>query len=163
MEKTQIAEESGIQNDWYAEAKKMKMEELPAFLRKLTEDYCHDYGTICHAVAAGAIAAAYAVNNSDAGGITGFQASCIMWEFVRHWSKENNNCGLRLIDYDDMLYPQYDERFDKTITPSTWSAIQTEAKKCLAEDSGRAHSNVVAHWKSIADGVVPFGYSVKED
>jgi len=71
-----IREEDGIQKEWYEEARKMTVEQLPMFLKKLVEDYQHDYGTICHAVAAGALSAAHAVNHSPTGGITGFQPLC---------------------------------------------------------------------------------------
>src|SRR5690349_20327046 len=73
--KTPITEESGEHKQWYvdAHAPEMTLETLPEFLRHLTEDYHHDYGTICHALAAGAIATAYAMDRSPQGGITGFQ------------------------------------------------------------------------------------------
>ena len=64
-----------------------------------------------------------------------------------------------MIDYDDMLYPQYDDKFDKTINTHTFNTLQNEAKKLL-EDT--AHPVVKAHWQSIVDGVVPFGYKIKD-
>lgn len=91
--KQQITEEMKIQNEWYKEAKKQTVETLPEFVRHLTEDYSHDYGTICHAVAAAGIAAMYAVDNSPTGGITGFQAGCIMWKVIREWNFQNNKTG----------------------------------------------------------------------
>ena len=39
---------------WMVEAKAMTMENLPGFLEKL-RSYDHDYGTICHAIAAAGI------------------------------------------------------------------------------------------------------------
>jgi hypothetical protein len=65
-----------------------------------------------------------------------------------------------------MLYPQYDNKFEKTITPYICEAIQKAAKEQLAEDGTHgyyAHPNVRAHWESIVAGNVPFGYSVKDD
>lgn len=163
MDKIHVSEEQKIHEQWYANAKHVTMETLPTFLNKLVNDYSYDYGTICHAISAGAIATATALNNSNIGGITGFQASFVMWGFIQHWMKESNKCGLRLVDYDDMLYPQYESKLDKTISASTWESIQKEAKARLETDSSRAHEAVVAHWKSIVDGVVPFGYTVKND
>ena len=55
--KQQITEEMKIHDGWYKEAKKQTVETLPEFVRHLTEDYSHDYGTICYAVEAGAIGA----------------------------------------------------------------------------------------------------------
>ena len=137
----------------------MTLDDLPEFLRELTEDYGHDYGTICHAVAAGAVAAAWAVEHSPAGGITGFQAGCVMWEFIRHWQNSGTHKPLRLVDYENMLYPQYDHAFEKTISPDTWKHLQRKARELLADRSSAA-SSVVNHWRSIADGTPPFGYRV---
>ena len=117
-----------IKEEWLKKAKKATIETLPAFLKELTEEYSHDYGTICHAVAIGAIAAAWAVDHSPTGGITGFQAGCIMWEFIRHWNFSSNKTGLRIIDYDNFLYPQYEDSYQKTISKDTWKAIQDAAK-----------------------------------
>lgn len=161
MEKKRITEEIGLDKEWYAEAKEMTAEKLPEFIRHLTEDYSHDYGTIIKAMGAAAIAAVNAIDNSDQGGITGFQASCLNLEFLRNWYYTSNKCGLRLIDYDKMLYPQYYDRFN-TISATTWKKIQETAKTYL-NSYDLASDAVRKHWKSIVDGVVPFGYTVVED
>lgn len=163
----QITEEMGVHKAWYEEARKITPETLPAFIKKLAEDYTHDYGTVCHAVAAAAIAGAQAINHSPSGGITGFQASCVMWEFIQKWMHLDGQ-PLQLVRYDNMLYPQYDHDFEKTITAETWKYLQEKAHEHLAATAGDgagagAHSDVVAHWKSIADGNVPFGYSIKAE
>lgn len=164
MEKEQITEEMKVNEKWYDEAKKQTLETLPEFLKKLTENYNHDYGTICHAVAASAIAAAWAVNASPAGGITGFQAGCVMWSFIRKWMYDNNKTGMRIINYDDMLFPQYERKFTaKLITESMWNIMQEEAKKRLSTEIENAHPNVISHWQSIADGNIPWGYQIGED
>ncbi len=151
-----------ISEEWYEETKEMTMDKLPEFLRKLTEDYEHDYETICHAIAAGAIATAWAINSTPQGGITGFQAGCIMWMFIRHWTYSHNKLGLRIIDYDNLLYPQYEEKFQKTITPAIWEELQNEVKKLL--DSGRRPADAVyEHWLRIANGEVPFGLTICAD
>ena len=74
MEKKAITEDMGLQKGWYERAKSMKPDVFPEFFRELTEDYKHDYGTVCHAMAAVGLAAMFAFNNSDGtrGGITGF-------------------------------------------------------------------------------------------
>lgn len=161
MEKKQITEEMGLDKEWYAEAKEMTAEKLPEFIRHLTEDYKHDYGTIVKAMGAAAIAAVNAINHSEQGGISGFQASCLNWEFLMNWCYTTNKCGMRLLNYDDMLFPQYYHKFN-TISASTWKRIQERAKECLTE-GGFVHPDVKKHWQSIVDGVVPFGYTVAED
>lgn len=52
-----ITEEMHLQDEWYKKAKSMKPEDFPEFFRELTEDYIHDYGTVCHAMAAIGLAA----------------------------------------------------------------------------------------------------------
>ena len=128
-----ISEKDGIQKQWFKEAKGMTMDTLPGFLKKLTQDYQHDYGTICHAITAGAVATAWAMDRCPNGGITGFQAGCVMWGMIRQWNYSHNKTGLRLIDYDNFLYPQYENEYEKTLSPDTWAAIQKEAKANLKE------------------------------
>lgn len=163
----QITEEMNLEKEWFNQAKEQTIETLPGFISHIMNDYMHDYGTVCHAIGACAIAAAWAANKEPEGGITGFQAGFVMWDFVRQWSYRNNKCGMRIFDYDKMLYPQYDDMFDKTISPAVWNALQEQAKKNLAEDEKDrgypVHPAVIAHWKSIVEGKVPFGYTVKEE
>jgi hypothetical protein len=167
MDKVVITEEMRLEKEWFKQAHEQKLETLPEFMNHILNDYCHDYGTICHAISACALAAAWAANSSDQGGITGFQSSAVMWDFVRQWAYKNNKTSLRIIDYDNMLYPQYKSYFEnKTIDQSTWKALQNEAKRRLDEiDSGKepAADSVISHWKSIVNGVVPFGYKIRND
>ena len=168
-EKITVTEEMHPEKEWFAEARKQTVETLPAFMNHLMSDYDHDYGTVVHAISACAVAAAWAADNTPDGGITGFQASFIMWDFIRQWSKPDNKCGLRLVDYDLFLYPQYEYRFEKTMDEDNWDAIQKEAQRLLDEasegypDKHPVHPDVIAHWKSIVDGHLPFGYSVVDD
>lgn len=122
-----------IKEMWNKRAKETTLEDLPGFLNELTGNYKHDYGTICHAIAAAAIASASAVDKSEQGGITGFQAGAVMWEFIRAWNYSHNKTGLSLVNYDDFLYPQYEDRFDKTILPSVWKNVKEEALKNIEE------------------------------
>ena len=154
---TEITEEMGVHEKWY-EARPT-LAELPEFLRHLTEDYEHDYGTICHAVAAGALASARAIDKSPQGGITGFQAGAIMWQFICKWQHLEGK-PLRLLEYENMLYPQYESKF-KTISKSTWKWLQAEATKNI-QTSLQAHPQVVEHWKKVADGIVPFDFKVED-
>lgn len=156
-----ITEAMGVHEQWYEDAKRVQTPaDLLVFVEKLTTEYAHDYGTICHAITAAAIAAGKTVDRSPSGGITGFQASAVMWEFIRHWMHYEG--PMRLLEFGDMLYPQYEEKFAKTISPSTWRWIQEEAKKvretnsCMAEEVAKHHDRIIA-------GEVPFGYEVKGD
>ena len=142
---------------WRKRARMMTLDTLPAFLKELTSNYDHDYGTICHAVAAAAVGAASAVDHSPTGGITGFQSSCIMWEFCRQWMQWGDE-PRRLQDQSNMLFPQYEEQFT-TISKSTWAWLKKEAAKRL-KNKVIMDKRVYDHMKSIVAGTVPFGYKV---
>lgn len=146
----------------YKEARKQTVETIGDFINHVMSDYCINYDTVCFAVAASALAALYAADNHSNGGITGFQASYIMFEIIRQMNYTGNKCGLRIINYDDMLYPQYKYKFDKTITSDIFLSLQETAAEKIKEDGERAHPEVIKHWKSIVDGSAPFGYTVKE-
>lgn len=153
-----IEEYKDPEKDWFEWAKNIKsVDQLTVFVKHMLYDFDHDYGTLCHAIAACAVASAYL--GAEVKGITGFQSGFVMWDFIKNWTKQDNKCGLRLIDYDNFLYPQYEHKYDKTIDISVWKSIQEEAKKNLEERD--ACDEVKEHWKSIVEGVVPFGYSVK--
>jgi len=155
----QITEEMKIHEEWFVEAKTITTETLPAFIRKLTENYNHDYGTIVHAITAAAIAAATAVNKSDVGGITGFQAGCVLWGFISKWMHYEDT-PLKLVNYEHMLYPQYYHDFDKTISPETWEWLREKAGEFLQKERDFLHPDVKAHWEAIVMGQVPFGYRI---
>jgi hypothetical protein len=161
MTKESITEEMQVHQEWYKEANSMTLEQLPEFLRKLTEDYRHDYETICHAYAAGAIATMWAMNKTPTGGITGFQASCIMWELIKGWMGYKG--AMKLVKYDEMLSPQYDYKFSKTISRDTFQWLQEEAKKNLEKADKFTHPDVIKHWQNIVDGIVPFGFTIAND
>lgn len=88
-----------------------------------------------------------------------------MWEIIKQLHLGSNNAGMRLLCYDDMLYPQYEHMF-KTIPKWSWESLQKEAKRLLEENKNSsfpAYKDVIEHWKSIADGIVPFGYEIDND
>ena len=73
-----------------------------------------------------------------------------------------NECGMKIVDYDEMLYPQYEYKYQRTMRRDIFDALQKTAKKRL-EESEYAHPDVIKHWKSIVDGNVPFGYVVTDN
>jgi hypothetical protein len=146
-----------LRERWFTCAKTQTLQTLPVFLKELSE-FTHDYNTICYAVAASAVAAAWAMDNAPNGGITGFQAGAVMWEFMREWNHVIPPAWL--LQGVDMLYPQNDYKF-RTIPHETWEWLQQEANKRLKETGFPAHPTVIAHWREIAAGFVPFGLSVR--
>ena len=135
------------------------LDSLMNYIQNIKDNYNIGYGTAPRAIAQAALATAYYL--SDVFGITGFQAGCTMWDFIRDWSFHKNECGLKIVDYDNMLYPQYNYKFQKTISKDTFEALQKAAKERL-EENVHACSAVTNHWKSIVDGNVPFGYIIED-
>lgn len=135
-------------------------DDLVAFLQRVKDSCNTGYGTAPRAIAQAALATAWFLSSDF--GITGFQASCVMWDFIRDWLYSYNECGMKIVDYDDMLFPQYEHKYEKTIRSDVFEALQKAAKKKL-EETEYAHPAVIKHWKSIVDGNVPFGYVVRED
>lgn len=162
MEKKEITEDMGLQKEWYERAKSMKPDEFSEFFRELTEDYEHDYGTVCHAMAAIGLAAMRAFDRSEgaSGGITGFQAGCVMREVIRHMNYESNKCGLRLLDMDNLLYPQFEYKF-RSIDSDTWKAVQREAGNRISE-SKAAHEKYLKEVEQYKRDLDKFKEDVKD-
>ena len=135
-------------------------DDLVAFLQRVKDNCNTGYGTAPRAIAQAALATAWFLSSDF--GITGFQAGFVMWDFIRDWLYSSNECGMKIVDYDDMLFPQYEHKYEKTIRSDVFEALQKAAKKKL-EKTEYAHPAVIKHWKSIVDGNVPFGYAVRED
>lgn len=158
MEKQFITEDMHLEKEWFERAEKIEtIDELVAFAKELFENYQYDYGTAVYAVTALAVAGAWFVAHKE--GITGFQAGLVMWQFVKQWNHTDNKLGMRLWDFDKILYPQYEDDFAKTIDAERWKAAQKEAQSLL--DSGRGVESVRSHWQSIVDGKLPFGFTIK--
>ena len=149
-----------LRNKLAEERKNIKtFDDLISFLQNVKENCNTGYGEAPRAIAQAALATAWYLSSEF--GITGFQAGCVMWDFLRDWSFSGNKCGLKIVDYDDMLYPQYEYHFtDRILSEEIFELMQKEAKMLLA-DSEYATENVKAHWQSIVDGNVPFGYVLK--
>ena len=164
-------------------------DKLVEFLKDVRDNYNYDYGTAPRAIAQASVATAWYF--AYVFGITCFQAGFVMWDFIRDWQYRDNECGLKIVDYDLMLYPQYEYKFtEKTISEWQWEALQEKAKKELdrinetvdsynksqAEgmedfinkegrdwvDTDFCNVRVLNHWKSIVNGIVPFGYRVED-
>ena len=145
----------------YAKANEVRTkEELDALLNEVVNDQDLDYGKIVYAMSGCMLAVSNYIDRSEVGGITGFQASFIGWEMVKKFLHESK-IAMRIVDYEDMLYPQYKNRFEKRISHGIWFDLQERAKKLL-EERKDAHPDVIKHWKKIASGKVPFGYKVRK-
>jgi len=110
MTKQTVREEDGLHEEWYKEAKEIKdIPGLTTFAEKMLDSYEHDYGTVCHAVAALATAAANVGAHTQ--GLTGFQAQVVTWGFIREFGAfmGAGRGPMSLVMYEHMLYPQYEK------------------------------------------------------
>lgn len=100
-------------------------------------------------------------------GLSCFQMGCILWDIIDRLVLDEHDVGLELVNYNNMLYPQYEYRFEKTISKECWEEMQKKAKELIENDKKdpylSANNDVLEHWKKIVDGEVPFGYTVKEE
>ena len=155
-------EECEYREDIMAKANKVKSkEELLQVIDEII-NFKHDYGTIVIGCYAAMKAAFNVIERSPTGGITGFQASCLMWECIRDFRMSDGPA--RLVNYHNMLYPQYEGSFEKVIDKDTWSWLQVEAKKSHDKvlNGETASAACIQHWLDIINGKVPFGYTVKQ-
>lgn len=151
-------DEQKYKDELYERAKKVTPEGMTEFIQELVS-HDHNYGSCVIDVAAAAIAGASIMSREL--GITGFQAGCVLWEYLEQF--HHIKFPTRLLQQDDMLFPQYESKFT-TITKEVWDWLQKEAKERLSsagEEENYMHPNVRRHMQSIIDGQVPFGYKVQ--
>jgi len=89
------------------------------------------------------------------------KAGAIMWNFIRHWMPEFAFSPLRILIYEDLLYPQFERNF-RTIDDSINVWIVDQAKRLL-ESQKASSPTLKAHWQSIVDGYIPYGLELEKD
>lgn len=137
---------------WWEEVKGFRsIDEAAAFAHRIMNNYHHDYGTICHAVAAVGVAMSNAVGFPA--GVTGFQAGAIGWMLHSKWQQWGDE-PRSIVDYSNLLYPQYDDKF-ATINQYTHEWLMKRAETLIAEKNEHAHPDVTKRWKQIASGWLP--------
>ena len=161
MAKKRITEEMNEQNKWYDKARSVTRTTLKSFIDRIVDGYEHDYGTIAHAISAVGLASMLSVVKEHP--ISAPQANFIMWNFIHKWMYPQNKCGLVLLDYDRLLFPQSKELFDKVLSPEVFETLQKEAKDLLEARGDNIHPEVAEHLQSIIDGKPPFGFKIMEN
>lgn len=136
------------------------LDDLIEFLTYVKNNCNYDYGVAPRSIAQASLATAWYFSNIFA--ITGVQAGFVMWDFIRDWKYQNNKLGLKIINYDNLLYPQYDDYFDKVISKDTYKKLQEVSQEKLNE-GGNVSPKVMIHWLRIVNGEVPFGFRVEEE
>lgn len=153
--KQQITEKDHLEKEWLKEANEQTLETLPKFINHLMNDYDHDYGTCVKAVTAAMLGTFWAFDKQE--GFTGFQVRFIPWMMMNEfWGK--SEIGRKVINFDDMVFPQYEDRFRNTISKEVFKRLQESASKFIEERC--LHPDVKKHMESIVAGEVPFGYKL---
>lgn len=93
-------------------------------------------------------------------GLTFFQMHYIMWTIIDKMMIDEHDVGLRIVNFNNMLYPQYEYLFNKTMSKDEFDALQKKAASMLK--IGNLGKEVEEHLKSIVAGNVPFGWKVDE-
>ena len=164
MNRTSISEskDRAVWEGWFKEAQRCKLEDgsLQKFLDHLKNDYEFDYGTSARATAAAAFATANAFASYI--GLTGFLWSCAAMDILGRMQFPDNKLGYRVVNYDDLLYPQYQHRFTEIkISQKGAETLKQEAQK-LIDEGGPVHPDVLAWWKGLAEGKLPYWLLIKE-
>ena len=149
-----------IIKQWYEKAKHVDtIEKLDEFIEYVYSSGSCDYSSCMDAVTVITIAASCCAKNYYK--LNDFQASVVGLKYLMHWSYDyRNTAGISVRDWTDMLYPQYQYKFEKKIDKGMFNALQIKAKEKLEEDDG--DPTVRAHWQSIVDGIIPFGYELAD-
>ena len=151
---------NNLKQKWKEESEKLDIDSLGPWIKDITLNTKHDYNTVAEAVVAATLAASDTVGKTL--GITAFQHGWAGGQVLLRFQYSTNKAGIKIIDFDNMLYPQYGDRFDRTIDQNTWSSLQKEAKRLLSERGEDCHPDVKEHWQSIADGIIPFKYKLED-
>jgi hypothetical protein len=124
-------------------------EELIDFIRNLVKYENNDYGTAARSLTLAAEAAFnYIAHMFD---VSGFQAGYAQMDFMIRM--RNIKSRLKVLNYDNLLYPQYLDDF--YITPeqcikenASW--LKKQAKEKLKEATEWTNEKVIEHWKYLA-------------
>jgi hypothetical protein len=160
VEKPFVSEDDkDIIDSWYKRAREVTPETFGDFINELLHGYDLDYGAKIHAAAACTIAMFIACD--DIFSFSGFQSSASIMQVLYKLNYPYNKTGIRVIDYDNMLYPQYEDTF-RSIPRKTWKLIRKRADELIEENRSTADPSVLHHWMNISFGGVPFEYYISD-
>jgi len=140
-----------IEKGWYKEIDTLTSQaKFNNFVKKLTSGYEHDFGTSLRALAC----IVNATIRFYGGGLTNMQASFLMWQIIRTTFNKKDKLGLKMLEYEWLLYPQLLYRFDFVIDDDTHKKLIDLAKENLVK-SPNAVKEVKEHWEKLASGWLP--------
>lgn len=152
-------DDKDIIDNWYKRAREVTPKTFGDFINELLHGYDLDYGAKIHAAAACTIAMFIACD--DIFSFSSFQYGAAVMQILYKLNYPCNETGIRVIDYDNMLYPQHENKF-RSIRQNTWELLRKRADELIAERQLTADPSVLNHWKSISLGIVPFGYYISD-
>lgn len=119
-------------------------EQLLSYIRSLVNKN-HDYGTCVYAMSMAAVSAFYYVCSKL--GVSGFQSSCADLDILKRL--RNFKLGFKIINYEDLLYPQNDVSISEdNLIKKNLKILAKEAKKLL-KTSNDADIQVKERWQYI--------------
>lgn len=147
-----------IKEQWLEEVKTINSKnKLDRFVKKVMQGYEHDYGTYVHAVSV----CTKAFIRYYGSGMSGVQASFLMWDIIRNTFGKQDKFGLQLVEYESILFPQMLYRLEVKIDEDTHEKIIETAKQYLIEKKDVAEE-VKKHWEKLASGWLPECAKLKE-
>ena len=126
--------------------------ELIRFIRNITKEN-DEYGKAVYCMSLASVATFQYMSHIL--GVTGFQASCADMDFL---SRTRNLEMWEILSYEDMLYPQYNYKFENVITRDVFNWMRNKAEINITSHPD-AHPDVITHWRNIVKGIVPLGVS----
>ncbi len=123
----------------------------------------HTYDSACHATAAMALHAARRMASRL--GLSGFQAGFVDLQFVSHWRFDDEDVPFGIMDFSQLLYPQYDDDAPRRISKATFERLRELARERLNEAPKGlkfASERVLERWRLIAGGNLPICTTIKE-
>jgi hypothetical protein len=158
--------DAGLIATWFDRAQHMRSAvELADFVSDLAERPDHSMESIVHAAAAVAVAASAVVLRSPSaeklGAYHSVMAHNLMaWRYIEEFGGFDDG-PKRMLQYQQLLYPRFADKFGKKIDRATMDWLIAKAKEIL--ESGRTlHSSVRFHLEGISCGIPPFGFEIEE-
>jgi len=133
-------------NVWIEKGQNTKIGNFQEFLNDMIENIPVSYGNVVYSTAIASSTIAHILSSHY--GITGFQAGCVQWEWIRQWGIFSSEVGLRMLNYQDMCYPQHESSFT-TISKDTFERMQTFCQDRIEKSNQdyETYKETLSEWK----------------
>ena len=82
-----------------------------------------------------------------------------LWRFIRYLTEIE--MPLKIVDFTYMLFPGNEKYYANILTPTAFTVIQKQAVAML-ENNNYENEEHKAHLEKIANGQMPYGYSLEK-